>query len=139
MEEVLGPRWGNLELQMVDLNPKEWKAVFALGELYERMENFGVAYRKFRSIFNSHFSKSNLTEMIPIFKKLYPFYFTEHIDYKNKIDSACILFNYRGLFEYPYAYAMKKRLDVPINLTKAGYSCDCYGGKEYNKELHDRF
>lgn len=82
VDEVLGSRWGDRELQAAHLNFEEWQAIFALGELYERMENYGDAYRRFRSIFNNQFSKANLPEMVPLFKKLYPFY------YSNLIDSA---------------------------------------------------
>ncbi|GAB4378931.1 MAG: tetratricopeptide repeat protein [Calditrichia bacterium] len=77
VEEMLGKKWADQELQAVGVNHNDWKEIFALGELHERMNNFGRAYRKFRTIYNSTFSEANLPEMIPIFKKLYPFYFDE--------------------------------------------------------------
>lgn len=80
IKELLGPRWSDWEL--LALNPvlSNWTEVFALGELHERMGNYGRAYRKFRSIFNAHFSDSDLREMLPVFKKLYPFYYVDEID-----------------------------------------------------------
>lgn len=78
--EILGTRWGDRELLMVNDNFKEWKELFALGELHERMRNYGDAYRRFRSVFKQNFSDSNLPEMVPVFKKLYPFYFLSYVD-----------------------------------------------------------
>ena len=80
IEELLGPKWGTRELLKVSKDPDEWTELFALGELDERMNNFGDAYRKFRSVFNQKFSGANLPEMVPVFKKLYPFYFSNSID-----------------------------------------------------------
>lgn len=80
VKEMLGPRWSNYELQSLNYKLKDWQAVFALGELHEKTGNYGQAYRRFRSIFRAHFSESNLPDMIPVFKKLYPFYFKSIID-----------------------------------------------------------
>jgi soluble lytic murein transglycosylase len=54
--------------------------LFSLGELYEKMGNYGFAYRRFRTVFDRHFADSDFTEMIPIFKKLYPLYYAEQVD-----------------------------------------------------------
>ncbi len=80
VKEILGRAWGDLELQELKYDPDEWEAVFALGELHERMGNYGKAFRKFRSIFNRHFFHADLPDMIPIFKKLYPFYFSRYVE-----------------------------------------------------------
>jgi len=80
VKEILGARWSDRELQTINTDMGNWPEVFALGELHERMGNYGRAYRKFRSIFNAHFSQSNLPEMVPLFKKLYPFYFADEVD-----------------------------------------------------------
>ncbi len=80
VEEVLGSRWGDLELRTLNENSRGWQEIFALGELYERMQNYGFAYHRFRTVFNQNFSQSDIHEMVPIFKKLYPLYFTEEVD-----------------------------------------------------------
>jgi len=80
VEEVLGSRWGNLELRTLNENSRAWQEIFALGELYERMQNYGFAYHRFRTVFNQNFSRSDIHDMVPIFKKLYPLYFTEDVD-----------------------------------------------------------
>ncbi|OGB60115.1 MAG: hypothetical protein A2Y94_12030 [Caldithrix sp. RBG_13_44_9] len=80
VEEILGPRWGDRELRSITESSAEWQELFSLGELYEKMENYGFAYRRFRNIYDRHFANSALTEMIPIFKKLYPLYFAEQVD-----------------------------------------------------------
>ncbi len=80
VKEMLGSRWSDLELQTLNFDINDWQKIYALGELYERMENYGQAYRTFRSIFNTHFSSADITEMLPVFKKLYPFYFKNFID-----------------------------------------------------------
>ncbi len=80
VKELLGARWSDWELRTINTDIENWPEVFALGELHERMGNYGRAYRKFRSIFNAHFSQANLPEMVPVFKKLYPFYFTDVVD-----------------------------------------------------------
>ncbi len=80
IEEVLGSRWGDRELRSINSRTRDWKELFAVGELYERMQNYGFAYRKFRSVYDYHFSEMNLPEMVPVFKKLYPLYFSTEID-----------------------------------------------------------
>lgn len=80
VEEVLGSRWGDRELRSINSQTKDWRELFAVGELYERMQNYGFAYRKFRSVYNYHFSEMNLPDMVPVFKKLYPLYFSTEID-----------------------------------------------------------
>ena len=80
VEEILGKRWSKWELKTLRPDVRNWEQVFALGEMYERMHDYGQAFRKFRAVFNRHFFDRNLPDMIPVFKKLYPFYFTEHID-----------------------------------------------------------
>lgn len=80
IEELLGPEWGSRELLLISKDPEEWTELFALGELQERMNNFGNAYRRFRSVFNQKFSSANLPEMVPVFKKLYPFYFSHSVE-----------------------------------------------------------
>jgi soluble lytic murein transglycosylase len=80
VEEVLGPRWGDRELRTLSENSEKWPEMFSLGELYERMQNYGFAYRRFRNVFDRYFARSNFEEMIPIFKKLYPLYYAERID-----------------------------------------------------------
>ena len=80
VEEILGPRWGDRELRSITESSAEWQELFSLGELYEKMENYGFAYQRFRNIYDRHFANSALTEMIPIFKKLYPLYFAEQVD-----------------------------------------------------------
>ncbi|MBN2366020.1 MAG: hypothetical protein EH225_08495 [Calditrichaeota bacterium] len=80
VEEILGPRWGDRELRTLDYTTDEWQEVYALGELYERMQNFGYAYRRFRNVFDQEFISADISEMIPIFKKLYPLYFYADVD-----------------------------------------------------------
>lgn len=80
VEEILGSRWGDLELRSIQSDTDDWEELYALGELFERMRNFGYAYRKFRAVYNQYFAGSDLPEMVPLFKKLYPLYFTPEID-----------------------------------------------------------
>jgi len=80
VEEILGHRWANREIRSLQERSSHWQEVFALGELYERMHNFGFAYRKFRAVFNQEFVHSDITGMIPVFKKLYPLYYSEDVD-----------------------------------------------------------
>ena len=80
VEEILGSRWGDRELRAVSENSAQWQELFSLGELYEKMGNYGFAYRRFRTVFDRHFADSDFTEMIPIFKKLYPLYYAEQVD-----------------------------------------------------------
>jgi tetratricopeptide (TPR) repeat protein len=80
VEEILGSRWGDRELRTVSENSAEWQEMFSLGELYEKMGNYGFAYRRFRNIFDRRFANSDFTEIIPIFKKLYPFYYAKQVD-----------------------------------------------------------
>jgi len=80
VEEILGRRWADREIRSLQENSDNWQEIFALGELYERMHNFGFAYRRFRSIFNREFIQTDFTGMIPVFKKLYPLYYSEEVD-----------------------------------------------------------
>jgi soluble lytic murein transglycosylase-like protein len=80
VEDILGSDWGDRELRAANAKSKDWQELYAIGELYERMENFGYAYRKFRNVYNKHFTRSSIPEMAPVFKKLYPMYFTAIVD-----------------------------------------------------------
>ncbi len=80
VEDMLGSHWGDRELRVINENGEEWQRIFALGELYERMQNYGFAYRRFRNVFDRKFTKSDLEDMIPVFKKLYPLYFSVEVD-----------------------------------------------------------
>jgi soluble lytic murein transglycosylase-like protein len=80
VEDMLGTRWGDRELRNMTETRGEWQKIFALGELYERMQNFGFAYRRFRNVFDQNFVGLDLEEMIPVFKKLYPLYFSGEVD-----------------------------------------------------------
>ena len=80
VEDLLGKSWSDRELSFLKSNRSDWKEVFALGELYQRLNDPGKAYRNFRSIYVTWYQDSNLDEMIPVFKKLYPFYFLTEIE-----------------------------------------------------------
>ncbi len=80
VKELLGNRWGSLELQSISDAPSEWKFTYAVGELHERWRNYGEAYRKFRAVYNSYFAGSQLPDMLPVFKRLYPFYYQEWVE-----------------------------------------------------------
>jgi len=80
VHEILGKKWANQEIKLVQVNIENWPEMFAKGEFYERIGNYGQAYRKFRSIFENHFFDANLSDMVVIFKKLYPFYYSNLID-----------------------------------------------------------
>jgi len=79
IRELLGNHRGSLELSAVQKKTDNWKYLYAVGELHERWRNYGEAYRKFRAIFNTFFAGANLPEMLPVFKRLYPFYYHEHV------------------------------------------------------------
>ena len=80
VEEILGSNWADREIRSLDNKQEDWEAIFALGELYEKMENYGFAYRRFRRVFDQKFIMANFDEMIPVFKKLYPLYFSSEVD-----------------------------------------------------------
>ncbi len=80
LKELLPVRWIRWELESVGSEVQSWKERFALGELLERFGNYGRAFRVFRSIYNTRFADMPLENMLPIFKKLYPFYYTAYID-----------------------------------------------------------
>lgn len=80
VEDILGPRWGDRELRTVTENSNKWQEKFSLGELYEKMGNYGFAFRRFRQIYERYFSQAEISEIIPIFKKLYPLYYANQID-----------------------------------------------------------
>lgn len=82
IEDILGPRWGDRELRTFTENSNEWPEKFSLGELYEKMGNYGFAFRHFRQIYDRYFTQAEISEIAPIFKKLYPLY------YANQVDSA---------------------------------------------------
>ncbi len=84
LKELLPLRWIRWELESTTSVTQNWKERFALGELLEKFGNYGKAFRIFRSIYNSRFSDAPLENMLPIFKKLYPFYYTAYLDSVNR-------------------------------------------------------
>ncbi|MFZ0391365.1 MAG: transglycosylase SLT domain-containing protein, partial [Calditrichia bacterium] len=80
VKEVLSAVWVNRELQQVDISRKDWRGLFALAELYERIGAYGKAYRRYRNAYDTGFANASLTEMMPVYKRLYPLYFEAETD-----------------------------------------------------------
>ncbi len=82
INEILGNQYARRELNFVaeNLNKNDWKLLFALGEMNERLNNFGRAYRLYRKIFAENFSRKSWREWIFLFKHLYPLYFNGQVN-----------------------------------------------------------
>ncbi len=83
VQELLGSGYARRELFNVSAKSKhknaEWEMDYALGEINERLENYGRAYRRFRRVYNRYFSDRDWQEWVFLFNRLYPFYFNDEI------------------------------------------------------------
>lgn len=87
VQDLLGDHYAQRELRSLAGNMKkaDWEMTFALGEVNERMQNYGRAYRLYRKVFLENFVASDWQEWMFLFKYLYPFHFNQEVnDYARK-------------------------------------------------------
>lgn len=82
VQDLLGERYAQRELNMAagSLDKPNWEMVFALGEVNERMQNYGRAYRLYRKVYLENFVKSDWREWMFLLKHLYPLYFNGEVN-----------------------------------------------------------
>lgn len=82
VQEVFGDTYAKNELNWLakDVKQPDWEITFAMGEVNERMQNFGRAYRLYRKIFDENFSRKDWREWVFLFKYLYPLYFNGEVN-----------------------------------------------------------
>ncbi len=82
VQEVFGENYAQRELNVLaeKLNEPGWELTFALGEMNERLQNFGRAYRYYQRVYLNHFVRSDWKEWIFLFKNLYPLYFNSEVN-----------------------------------------------------------
>ncbi|RMF56246.1 MAG: hypothetical protein D6748_13955 [Calditrichaeota bacterium] len=79
VKDLLGSTYARRELSQLKPIEEEtgWEFDFAMGEIHERLENYGRAYRQFRKVYNHYFSDSDWQEWLFMLNRLYPFYFND--------------------------------------------------------------
>ncbi|RMI02412.1 MAG: hypothetical protein D6681_10455 [Calditrichaeota bacterium] len=77
VRELFGDAFARKEMEYLARQVKtdNWQLLFALGELNERLHNFGDAYRLFRKVYTHHFASRDWREWVFLFKHLFPLYF----------------------------------------------------------------
>ncbi|MEL6822559.1 MAG: tetratricopeptide repeat protein, partial [Calditrichota bacterium] len=74
VQDILGESYAQTELNTLSqkLRKSKWEVTFALGEVNERLQNYGKAYRSYRRIFNENFARRDWKEWTFLLKQLYP-------------------------------------------------------------------
>lgn len=82
VQDIFGEQYARSELNRMAGEAKTagWEMVFAMGEMNERMQNFGRAYRLYRKIYDEKFSQKDWQAWIFLFKYLYPLYFNGEVN-----------------------------------------------------------
>lgn len=82
VQEVYGDHFARAELSALAgrIDRPGWEIIFALGEVNEKMQNFGRAYRFYRRVYDDHFSGKDWRQWIFLFKHLYPLYFDGEVN-----------------------------------------------------------
>ncbi len=82
VQEILGDRYAQFELNHLAKTMKapNWEMLYAVGEVNERLQNFGNAYRVYRRVYDRKFSQSAWKDWVFLFKRLYPLYFDSEVN-----------------------------------------------------------
>ena len=82
VQEIFGESFAQKELNQLaaTLKVPGWEINFALGEMNEKMMNFGRAYRQYRKVYSENFASRDLREWMFLFKSLYPLYFDDEVN-----------------------------------------------------------
>mgnify|MGYP005725457785 CR=1 FL=1 len=82
VQEIFGESYAQKELNQLakTLKVPGWEINFALGEMHEKMMNYGRAYRQYRKVYNENFSRRDFKEWVFLFKSLYPLYFDNEVN-----------------------------------------------------------
>ncbi len=82
VQEIFGEAYALRELNQLARTLKKpgWELAFALGEMNEKLKNYGRAYRYYQKVYLENFAKSNWREWIFLFKHLYPLYFNGEVN-----------------------------------------------------------
>ncbi|MFQ5583553.1 MAG: transglycosylase SLT domain-containing protein, partial [Calditrichia bacterium] len=83
IQDILGDMYARYELDSDQRKWKNsgWQSRFALAELHEKLGNYGKAFRLYRRIFDRQFSNKEWSEWLFMFKRLYPLYYNETVNY----------------------------------------------------------
>lgn len=82
VQDIFGSEYAKNEMNNLStqVGKPGWEMTFALGEVNERLQNFGRAYRLYRRVFDENFSHKDWQEWIFLFKYLYPLYFNNKVN-----------------------------------------------------------
>ncbi len=82
VQELFGEHYAQRELDnfSASMPDQNWEMLYALGEVNERMQNFGRAYRIYRKVYTENFLEKDWREWVFLFKQLYPLYFNGEVN-----------------------------------------------------------
>jgi soluble lytic murein transglycosylase len=82
VQDIFGSKYAKNELNELSrqTGKPDWEMTFALGEVNERLQNFGRAYRLYRRVFDENFSNKDWQEWVFLFEYLYPLYFNGEVN-----------------------------------------------------------
>jgi len=83
VQDILGDKYARYELNSIQNGSRRtfWQYTFAMAELQELLGNFGKSFRLYRNVYNRNFSDKEWEEWIFLFKKLYPLYYHDYVQY----------------------------------------------------------
>lgn len=81
VQDIFGDRQAQMELNQMSIRLKQpsWELLFAVGEVNERLQNYGRAYRIYRQVYDKKFSQKDWKAWLFLFKRLYPLYFDAEV------------------------------------------------------------
>jgi len=81
VKEVFGNKYARYELSALYRKGLQsgWQFLYALGELTEKIQDYGKAFRIFRSIYLNQFQETDFREWQFLLRQLYPMYFMEEV------------------------------------------------------------
>lgn len=82
INEIFGEQLARRELNHLagSLRRSDWELLHAFGEVNEHLRNFGKAYRIYRRVYTSTFSRKDWREWRFLVKNLYPLYFPGEVN-----------------------------------------------------------
>jgi soluble lytic murein transglycosylase len=82
IQEVFGENYAQKELNRLAVRLKQpgWELTYALGEMNEKLQNYGKAYRYYRRVYINYFVDYDWKDWKFLIRHLYPLYFNKEVN-----------------------------------------------------------
>jgi soluble lytic murein transglycosylase len=81
IQEIFGENYAQKELNRLAMRLKQpgWELTYALGEMNEKLQNYGKAYRYYRRVYINYFVDYDWKDWKFLIRHLYPLYFNKEV------------------------------------------------------------